>query len=456
MFRAIVTVVLTLLFMAEAKSATPVGEFSINRSASMIDVSRKNFVDTVAIDASLGGYLTFEAKVEGRILRLALDTGSSIGFFYGDLKTGDIPFDVTTTGVTLPVNDIHRVERQLPVVIAPPITIGGTTYSNYPMFVTPKESGDASSVLESYGIDAMIGFNFIRKGMSVKIDVRQGIMVITDRRGFFDREKASFRIIGEDGRVSSGAISFRYDGFLTPSVPVSISGFKFTPRFDTGSSRTLISMGETAYIRMATSSVYGNFARGITVSSDDSAPSGLGVYGESQVYRRRQLKVPTLNVSGLKLKNVSMQTVPSDGTIGLPFLDYTAVIIEPYNHRMTFEPYGGYDSFIADSRIMAMRLTETDVLVSPGGKIYPATQGMKADPYLKEDLLLRITSISKDSGLYEKGARSGDFLISVDGKKIHTVEDYESLDLGNNQFVFQSQDGTIKNIRTTPQDFYSE
>lgn len=450
------TVTLTFFFIAHTKASTPVEGFSINRSASMIKVSRTNFVDTVAIDVFPGGYLIFEAKVEGRTLRLALDTGSSIGFFYGDLKTGDVPFDVTTTGVTLPVNDIHRVERQLPVVIAPPITIGGTTYSNYPMFVTPKESGDASAILDNYGLDAMVGFNFIRKGLSVKIDVEQGIMVITDKRGFFDKEKASFRIIGEDGKVSSGAVSFRYDGFLTPSIPVSISGFKFKPRFDTGSSRTLISMGEQAYIRMASSSVYGNFAKGITISSEESPSSGLGVYGQSQASRKHYLKVPTVNISGLKLKSVRMQTVPSDGTIGLPLLYYTAVIIEPYNHRMTFEPYGGYASFIADMKIMAMRLTETDVLVSPGGKIYPATRGMAADPYLKEDVLLRITSISKDSGLYEKGARGGDFLISVDGKQIHTVEDFESLDLGSNHFVFRSQEGTIKNIRTVPKDLYSE
>ena len=453
--RTILSMVLFSLFAFSSSAGIFKSRFSINRSASMIEVSRTNFVDTVAIDVAPGGYLIFEAEVEGRILHLALDTGSAIGFFYGELDTGDIPFDVTTTGVNLPVNDINRVEMQLPVVIAPPITIGGTTYGNYPMFVAPKSSFQASAVLESYGVDAMIGFNFIRRGLNVKIDVEQGIMVITDIRDFFAAEKASFRMLSEDSGVSRGAISFRYDGYLTPSIPVSIGGFKFKPTFDTGASRTLLSMGEKYYRRMASSPVYRDYVAGITVAGERPS-SGIGIYGPGEFSQTHSLKVPTVNVSGLKLKNVSMQTVPSDGTIGLPFLDYTAVIIEPYNYHITFEPYGGFDTFVAERRILSIRLSESEVLVNSNGKIYMATEGMRADPYLDEDVRLRVISVLRGSGLYEKGVRSGDFLLSVDGVQIHSVEDFEALKLGNNFMVFQSPEGKTKSIRATREDLYSE
>ena len=453
--RTITTMVLFYLFMQTSFAGPLFGRFSINKSASMIEVSRTGFVDTVAIDVSPGGYLVFDAIVEGRNLRLALDTGSAIGFFYGDLNEGDIPFDVTTTGVSLPVNDINRVEMQLPVVIAPPITIGNTTYGNYPMFVAPKSSFQASAVLESYGIDAMIGFNFIRRGMSVKIDVEQGIMVITDIKDYFAQEKASFRMRDAETGAVKGAISFRYSGYLTPAIPVSIGGYKYKPTFDTGASRTLLSMGEKYYRRMASSSVYRDYLIGITVAGEKPT-SGLGVYGLGDYTNTHSLRVPSVDVSGLKLKNVSMQTVPSDGTIGLPFLDYTAVIIEPYNYRITFEPYGGTDTFIAERKILSIRLSETDVLVGSNGRVFLATEGMYNDPYLKEDVRLRIISVLRDSGLYEKGVRSGDFLLSVDGVQIHTAEDFENLKLGNNLMIFQTPEGKHKSIIATPEDLYSE
>jgi len=151
-----------------------------------------------------------------------------------------------------------------------------------------------------------------------------------------------------------------------------------------------------------------------------------------------------------------MQTVPSDGTIGLPFLDYTAVIIEPYNYRITFEPYGGTDTFIAERKILSIRLSETDVLVGSNGRVFLATEGMYNDPYLKEDVRLRIISVLRDSGLYEKGVRSGDFLLSVDGVQIHTAEDFENLKLGNNLMIFQTPEGKHKSIIATPEDLYSE
>ena len=81
---------------------------------------------------------------------------------------------------------------------------------------------------------------------------------------------------------------------------------------------------------------------------------------------------------------------------------------------------------------------------------------MRADPYLDEDVRLRVISVLKDSGLYEKGVRSGDFLLSVDGVQIHSVEDFEALKLGNNFMVFQSPEGKTKSIRATREDLYSE
>ena len=121
------------------------------------------------------------------------------------------------------VNDAANVVRITGVKRIPEMHVGHVTVRNYRVVVTPGKSM-ANMEYDCQQIVGCIGSDFVTKCRAVKIDIEKGIMVITDRPGFFDQEEGFRFSFREDNRVPYFQLSTRADQsqwcmFDTPKTP---------------------------------------------------------------------------------------------------------------------------------------------------------------------------------------------------------------------------------------------
>ena len=138
-------------------------------------LSAKNFVDTIPITFE-EGQIYLPVTIDGREYRFNLDTGSSQGILYTDS-----PFCIGTRLGKIEVQDAHGHKDSIQAARFPTFRLGHLTIRNY--------SGTLHRPLQGLrDYDAIIGFDLFNKGLSAKIDVRRGWMILTDRKNFFRRE----------------------------------------------------------------------------------------------------------------------------------------------------------------------------------------------------------------------------------------------------------------------------
>lgn len=139
------------------------------------EYSLQNFVDTIPIEVE-NNQLFVRVQMGGKWRRMCLDTGSSQGAVYAGAHLQGLQELGNVVS-----RDAAGHRDTVRVVQMPPFQLGKLSVSGYVASVYPRRHGR-----QQY--DGILGFDMLNKGLCCKIDVRQGFMVLTDRRDFFDDE----------------------------------------------------------------------------------------------------------------------------------------------------------------------------------------------------------------------------------------------------------------------------
>ena len=330
--------------------------------------SLRHFVDTIPIEVDHGQiYVTVE--MNGRQHRFNLDTGSSQGVVQQGAPLGSW----RELGNVVSRDAAGHLDT-VRVIQLPPFRMGRLTVSDYvaSVFRGPYHRGD---------YDAILGFDLFNKGLCCKIDARRGIMVVTDRRDFFD---------GEPG------YGLRYK--LKWFVPyVLVSPFKRhvdEVLFDTGS-RQLFTMNKQSFDTHA----YKSKNVGSQVEGRATGSFTIGHIGAEARDEVVFLKLDRLKWDEFAFTDVRAMTTQGASRIGAKILDYGTVTINGFRRKITFQPYDDNDSVAVNNRLPHI------AYVPRHGR---PTVGL----------------ILEDCDEYRAGLRQGDTIVSIDGKGIGSFEQF--------------------------------
>jgi hypothetical protein len=332
--------------------------------------SLQNFVDTIPIKV-IDDQIYVDGTAGGRPCRFNLDTGSSQGSLYmGSRVQGLRPLGNVVS------RDAAGNLDTVAVVELPALTIGKLKVQHYVASVFRPEK-------DRHPYDAILGFDLLNKGLCCKIDARQGHMILTDRRDYFDREPG----VG---------LHYRLKWF----VPyVLISPFKrHTDEvlFDTGS-RQLFTMNKESFDEHAYKS------KNVESQVEERV---LGSFTIGQLGAERTSEVVFMKLDRLKwdtfsFKNVRAMTTQGASRIGASILRYGTVTINGFRHKIFFQPYEGGDSVEVNNK------TYTIAYV-PGRDGRPV-----------------VGLLTKSSDEYRAGLRQGDTIMAIDGKAVATFRDFQ-------------------------------
>lgn len=332
--------------------------------------SQTNFVDTIPIEI-VDDQIYIMGTVGGRPCRFNLDTGSSQGALY----MGSRVQGLRSLGNVVSRDAAGNLDT-VAVVELPQLTIGRLGVSHYVASMFRREK-------ERYTYDAILGFDLLNKGLCCKIDARQGWMILTDRRDYFDREPG----IG---------LHYRLKWF----VPyVLVSPFKrHTDEvlFDTGS-RQLFTMNKESF------DVHAYKSKNVESQVEERVNGSftIGQLGAERPSEVVFMKLDRLKWDTFSFKDVRAMTTQGASRIGASILRYGTVTINGFRRKIFFQPYEGGDSVEVNNK------TYTIAYV-PGHDGRPV-----------------VGLLTKSSDEYRAGLRQGDIIMAIDGKTVATFQDFQ-------------------------------
>ena len=171
---------LLFLLIAALVATTPVLAQNLIKSATApVSFSKRDFVDTIKIKV-IDGAVIVPVEIEGQTRNLLFDTGSPLGLWHGQKET----WMKQVTADSLTFGDINKKSRNQIIYQFPTIKMGNLQIDNYPMIVE-----DAMSEFICNRFDGVIGFNLVGKGLSFKLDTKDSLLIVTDRKKFFAEEE---------------------------------------------------------------------------------------------------------------------------------------------------------------------------------------------------------------------------------------------------------------------------
>ena len=346
-----------------------------------IRFSQHGFVDTIKIKV-WDGAIIIPVEINGETKNLMFDAGANWGFWIGNEEGW-----MTLTGDSLTMYDSQKAKKKMAVFRMPPMKMGNTTIENYPLVVD-----NALTELVCDKIDGAFGFDLVTCGLSFKFDTKDSLMIVTDRKGFFSKEERQ-------------QPKLKYEPYKTyymtsPRVWVNFPWGRAKMFFDLGWVGGWIDVPETFLERWAKDNP--KIQQGIkdyTVDVDTSITTSAGLFGRSEdtmFYRR--LHFPEITMGDLVLQDLWISTNSRMLKTGSAVLERTSLIIDGPKKRFVFLPHDG----------------KREITVGNENK-----KGLTHTFASANDTLGVIKAVvRKGSQAYQKGIRTGDYLISFNGVPI--------------------------------------
>lgn len=355
--------------------------------------SQKNFADTIPIVVK-DDQVYVNANVEGHDYIFNLDTGSSQGSVFSDSQL----YGLQELGNVVS-RDAAGHKDTVKVVQLPRFQIGRLTVTGYVASVFPTHV--------KRGYDAILGFDLFNKGLCCKIDTKNGYMILTDRRDYFD---------GEPG------YALHYD--LKWFVPyVTISPFKRhydEALFDTGS-KLLYTMNKQSFDEHAYKSKNVNSQVVDRVKGNMT----IGNIGAEKTDEVAFLKLDRLKWDDYSFLDVSAVTTQGASRIGASILDYGSIIINGFRKYIRFQPYNDGDSVMVNNKSLT-----TAYVPTPDGKP-------------------QVGLVLPSSSDYKAGLRQGDIILAIDGKAINSFaafQQYPFIEGQTHKLFVRSKEGRNKEV----------
>ena len=371
-------------------------------------ILQHNFADTLHITIN-NGLITVPVEIGGRIRPMILDTGAGMSVW-----TAEETEEALVQSGTHATWDSHGNTQEVAELRFPTVRIGHVAMNDYPM-LDGRESGFTQVACgRFYGL---LSCNFIDKGISFKIDTKDSLLIITDRKDHFKDERhfpsAKFRTWGQ-GR---------------PYIVVRTPMGNLNVLFDSGAQGTWFDINQEYWGEWSQSP--GNRERiEEFLDSTPGAPSSkVGLFGtEDKTASWAVFHFPALRFGTLTVTDLEANTAGGSSLIGSGILENASVILDAHRKRLYFLPHDGGDTLIADNRD------------TRGFSVRPSAD--KEAPYP-----LQVT-VREGKEAWRKGVRTGDYILEYNGVPIRDICTYILLKKQDKDsaYKFVSPDGTVKEV----------
>ncbi len=353
------------------------------------------------------GAIIIPVEIEGETKNLLFDTGAGTGFWIGKKE----PW-MRSTGDSTYTTDAQNRRKMMEIIQIPAIKMGNITIKGYPMIVD-----DAMSDFTCGIIDGAFGFDLVAKGISFKFDTKDSLLIMTSHKGFFAKE--------EKGHAK---VKYTGNGFR-PHVRTKIPFAHPKMLFDMGAIGGWYGLPQDLLdLWSKNDPKIKQQLDAMTVNMDTTVMTYAGLFGASyDTVINGELCFPEIEVGDIILKDVWVNTATHNRAIGSSILEHISLIIDAPKKSFYFLPNDGNPEIMVNNK--------------PGGLDFvPAVED---DPLGAMKALVR-----KGTKAYEKGIRTGDYLVSINGTPITCQCDYMLLTRQESvkRYVFRTPEGEIKEI----------
>ena len=383
---------------------------SLSATAQVMDftdftLSRHDFVDTIKVEI-VDGAVIVPVEIDGELKRMMFDTGSEYGFWIA----GDEAW-MQPSGDNITITDSQNTKHKIPIFMVPSMTLGSTVITGYPI-IAQEEMNE----ILCGKFDGGLGFNLVAKGLSFKLDTKDSLLIMTDRKRFFAKEE-------------KGQPTLKYLEDDVPRVKVGFPFVRAKMLFDTGWLGGWFDFPEYWLKRWSKNDKkMRETVDGLTVQRDTSVVSQYGFFGRSaDTISYRTLRIPTVKLDCLTLKDVWLSTNSHSMKTGSALLKHNSLIINAHKKRLVLLPHDG----------------NLEQVVKNEGN------GVNFIAASENDSLGAIQAVVRNgSKAYRKGIRTGDYLVTANGTPIDDLCTYVML-LDKEKvtsMVFRTPEGETKEV----------
>jgi len=399
--KTIITILLALV-----TTTSVLAQNLIKTATAPISFSKKDFADTIKIKM-IDGAVVVPVEIEGQTRNLLFDTGSPLGLWHGQKEAWMRQF--TTDSLTF--GDINKRSRNQIIYQFPTIKMGNLQIENYPMIVE-----DAMSEFICNKFDGVIGFNLVGKGLSFKLDTKDSMLIVTDRKKFFAEE--------EKGQPTA---KYKMKRAYRPLVYVDSPFGWIETVFDTGAMNRWFDLPQELLDRwLQKSPKKRKLLDDMTIQTDTTINTSIGIYGFStDTIVGRFLHFPTIKIDKLPVNSLYITTAHPTMRVGSAVLKHVSLIIDAPRKRFVFLPHNNQEIRVGNSEAGSI-------------SFIPSESG--------DTLGVLKAVVRKGSTAYLKGIRTGDYLREVNGIPINDLCTYMLMERKDEEALlkFYSPDGIEK------------
>ena len=366
-----------------------------------------DFADTLHITIN-DGLITVPVEIGGQIRPMILDTGAMMSFWTAAETEGAEVQSVTHTTWDTHGNTQERAELRFPTV-----RIGHVAMNDYPMM---DGRGNGITQVACGRFYGLLSCNFIDKGISFKIDTKDSLLIITDRKDHFKEER------------HFPSAKFRTWGDGCPYIAVRTPMGNLNVLFDTGAQETWFDINQEYWDKWLQRPGHREKIEKFLDSTPGVPSSAVGVFGtEDKTASWAVFHFPALRFGTLTVTDLEANTARSS-LIGSGILENASVILDAHRKRLYFLPHDGGDTLKAGNR---------------------NTRGFSVRPSAGEDAPypLQVT-VREGKEAWRKGVRTGDYILEYNGIPIRDICTYILLKKQDKDsaYKFISPDGTVKEV----------
>ena len=402
--QTIITILLALV------ATTPVSAHNLIKTATApVSFSKRDFADTIKIKV-IDGAVVVPVEIEGRIRRFLFDTGSPLGLWQGQKEA----WMRQLMADSLLFGDSNKNRRHKTIYQIPTMKMGNLLIENYPMIV---EDGMKEYLCGRF--DGVLGFNLVGKGLSFKLDTKDSLLIVTDRKKFFAEE--------EKGQPTA---KYRMKRAYCPLVYVDSPFGWIEMVFDTGALNTWLALSQEDLDRwFQKNPKKRKLLDDLTLQTDTTINTSWGLYGLStDTLVGRLLHFTKIKIDKLPVNDLYITTAHPTMLVGSAVLKHASLIIDAPKKQFVFMPHNGQDITVGNSE-------------TGSASFIPSEAG--------DTLGVLKAVIRKGSIAYKKGIRTGDYLIEVNGISIKDICTYMLMERKDEEalFKFRSPKGIDKIVR---------
>ena len=401
------TVITALLVLAVTMFAQ--AQNLIKNATVPVSFSKSDFADTIKIKV-MDGAVVIPVEIAGKTRNLLFDTGSPLGLWFGQKED----WMKQVTADSLVFGDINNKSRQQVIYQFPTLKMGSLCIENYPMIVE-----DAMNEFICNRFDGVIGFNLVGMGLSFKLDTKDSLLIVTDRKKFFAEEEKGLP-----------AAKFKTKLAYRPLVYVETPVGWIETVFDTGALNTWFDLPQEYLDRwFRKSAKKRKILDDLTIQTDSTVNTNVGIYGLStDTIAGKLLHFPTIRIDQLPVNDLYITTARRTMRLGSALLKHASLIIDAQRKKFVFVPHSQQTITVGNSEVGSASFIPSE----PG-----------------DTLGVLKAVVRKGSAAYKKGVRTGDYLIAVNGIPIKDICTYILMGRKDEEalFKFRSPNGMEKIVR---------